>query len=196
MPRKAVLSLALGVDDGVDGGDDDQAAGDDEDEEIGHQGGDPELAFQGGERPVENDGDGVLQHPEGERAENQQRAKARPSRPLRGCWRNPVSTSVRVGAKPGAMREISAVSVSSSSVWSKKWEKMTMSTAERGISESIMLIGDGGGEQQAVIAQEKVAQHAAGEPNDFRQSSFHLASAWTARAALANANPGRSRRSG
>ena len=79
MPGNVCRSLAAGVDDGIGGGDEDQAGGDDEDEEIGHQRGDPELAFQGGQRAVEDDGDGVLQHPEGHRAEKQQDQQADPA---------------------------------------------------------------------------------------------------------------------
>ena len=63
-----------------------------------------------------------------------------PTQPIKfRDWMNPVSTSMRVGVKPGAMSETSAVMVSSSSASSMKCEKMTMSTADRGISESIML---------------------------------------------------------
>ncbi len=67
--RERTAENRLGVDDGIGRGDDDEARGDDEDEKIGHQGGDPEAAFQGWQGTVENDGDGILKNPEGHRAE-------------------------------------------------------------------------------------------------------------------------------
>ena len=63
-----------------------------------------------------------------------------PTQPM--TWRErrkPSSTSVSVGANPGASSETSVVMVSSRRAWSMKWENTTMRTAERGMSESIML---------------------------------------------------------
>ena len=63
-----------------------------------------------------------------------------PTQPTTSRFRkNPLSTSERVAVKPGAISETSAVSESMTSCSAKKWEKTTISTAERGISESIML---------------------------------------------------------
>ena len=63
-----------------------------------------------------------------------------PTQPTTSRFRkNPLSTSERVAVKPGAISETSAVSESMTSCSAKKWEKTTISTAESGISESIML---------------------------------------------------------
>ena len=53
--------------------------------------------------------------------------------------RNPTNTSVSVGANPGAISETSVVMVVSNTLSSKKCENPTSSTADRGISESIIL---------------------------------------------------------
>ena len=103
--------------------------------------------------------------------------------------RNPTSTSVSVGAKPGAMREISVVIVCISSASSMKWEKTTMMTAESGMRESITLCATAAVSSRPWLRRKKSRSTRLANRTIFGKRFSIRAQAWTRLDGLANAKP-------
>ena len=167
----------LGIDESIDRRNEDEASGDDKDEEVRHEGRDPELAFQGGQGAMKDDGDGIFEDAKGHGAEKKQHQSPHPADHLT-VPQKPFEHLRKSGREAGRdQRDLGRERIHDQ-LLRKKMGEDHHQHRRKWNQRKHHAVRDRARQQQPVVAQEKVSQHPGGELYRFGQAHHHQPTVW------------------